>query len=67
MANDKAQMLNQAQNPKQCQMTKRFLPPERPDFINFLKNSPLKIRGARGVMKIMEITPFNPPYFKGEV
>jgi len=25
---------------------------------------PLKIRGARGVM---EITPFNPPYFKGEI
>jgi len=29
--------------------------------------TPLKIRGVRGVMKIMEITPFNPPYFKGEI
>jgi len=39
--------------------------------------APLKIRGARGVMEVMEITPFIPltlrgrfkerPYFKGEV
>jgi len=29
--------------------------------------SPLKIRGERGVMKIMEITPFDPPYLKGEM
>jgi len=43
------------------------LPPEHPDLINFSRNSPLKIRGVRGVMKIMEITPFNPPYFKGEI
>jgi len=28
---------------------------------------PLKIRGVRGVMKVMEITPLNPPYFKGEI
>jgi hypothetical protein len=48
------------------------LPPEHPDSINFPKNAPLKIkrprqnypplkiRGARGVMKIIEITPFIP-------
>jgi hypothetical protein len=30
-------------------------------------SSPLKVRGARGVMKTMEVTPFSPPYFKGEI
>ena len=56
------------------QSTKRFLPPEHPDFINFHKNPPLKkifqnppleIRGVRGVMKIMEITPFIPLTLRG--
>jgi hypothetical protein len=35
-------------------------------FSNFAGISPLKIRGARGVMKIIQITPSNPPYLKGE-
>ncbi len=41
------------------------------------KYTPLKVRGVRGVMKnamdaeqtsnrVLEITPFYPPYFKGE-
>jgi hypothetical protein len=47
------------------QRTKRFLPPERSDFINFPKNSPLKIRGGRGVMETMEITPFLPLILRG--
>ena len=34
---------------------------------NSLKIAPLKIRGAKGVMEIIEVTPFHPPYFKGEV
>jgi hypothetical protein len=43
------------------------LPPEQADFINFSKNSPLKIRGARGVMKIIiEITPFIPLILRGK-
>jgi len=29
--------------------------------------APLKIRGARGVMRIVEITPLSPPYSKGDV
>jgi len=29
--------------------------------------APLKIRGVRGVMRTMAITPFSPPYFKGEI
>jgi len=41
------------------------LPPEQLDFINFSKDSPLKIRGARGVMKIIEITPFLPLILRG--
>jgi hypothetical protein len=58
---------SQALNPKQYQMTKiqsikRFLPLEHADFSNFPKNSPLKIRGARGVMKI---TPFIPLTLRG--
>jgi hypothetical protein len=28
---------------------------------------PLKIRGGRGVMKSMGVTPFVPPYPKGEI
>ena len=32
--------------------------------VSFCQNSPLKIRGARGVI---EITPLYPPYFKGEI
>jgi len=31
------------------------------------KITPLNIRGVRGVMEITEITPFNPPYSKGEI
>jgi hypothetical protein len=38
------------------------LPPEQPDFINVPNNSPLKIRGVRGVM---EITPFIPLKIRG--
>jgi hypothetical protein len=46
----------EALNPKQYQMTKiqrtkRFLPLEHADFTSLPNNSPLKIRGARGVMK----------------
>jgi len=41
------------------------LPPEQPDFINFPKDSPLKIRGDRGVMEIMTITPFIPLTLRG--
>jgi len=50
------------------------LPPEHPDFINFSKNPPLKkiftnpplkIRGARGVMEVMEVTPFIPLTLRG--
>jgi len=53
-----------------------FSPPEHPDFINFHKNSPLKnisqnpplkIRGVRGVMKIIEITPFIPLNLRGRL
>jgi hypothetical protein len=44
------------------QRTKQLLPPEHPDFTSFPKNSPLKIRGARGVMKI---TPFIPLTLRG--
>jgi len=31
--------------------------------------TPLKIRGARGVMRVgvMEVTPYYPPYSKGEI
>jgi len=32
--------------------------------VSFCQITPLKIRGARGVM---EITPFIPPYIKGEI
>jgi hypothetical protein len=38
------------------------LPPEQPGFSNFSQNPPLKIRGARGVMKI---TPFIPLKVRG--
>jgi hypothetical protein len=34
---------------------------------NQAPRTPLKIRGVRGVMRIMAVTPFNPPYFKGEI
>jgi len=34
---------------------------------HYINLTPLKIRGAKGVMGIMEITPFIPPYFKGEI
>jgi len=67
MSKDKAQMSNQVQSPND----KTVLRLEHPDFINFPKNPPLKIRGARparrtnslaggGVMRITEITPFIP-------
>jgi hypothetical protein len=48
------------------QRTKRFchLSILTPPFFGI---APLKIRGDRGVMKIMEITPFIPPYFKGDI
>jgi len=35
------------------------LPPKHPDFISFPKNSPLKIRGARGVIEITPLIPLN--------
>jgi len=41
------------------QRIKQFLPSEYPDFISFSRNSPLKIRGARGVMKITPLIPLN--------
>jgi hypothetical protein len=31
------------------------------------QNPPLKVRGIRGVMRIMEVTPYYPPYFKGDI
>jgi len=36
------------------------------DFNKFFRNPPLKNKRVRGVIKTMEVTPFNPPYFKGE-
>jgi hypothetical protein len=50
MAND--------QNPKD----EMVLPPEHPDLTDVLKNSPLKIRWERGVMKV---TPFIPLILRG--
>ena len=41
------------------QSIKQFLPPEYPDFISFSINSPLKIRGERGVIKITPLIPLN--------
>jgi hypothetical protein len=35
------------------------------DLTRLFQNSPLKIRGARGVMKIMKITPFIPLKVRG--
>jgi len=34
---------------------------------HYVNGPPLKIRGAGGVMKTVEVTPFNPPYSKGEI
>jgi hypothetical protein len=34
---------------------------------SFYEITPLNIRGTGGVMEITEITPFNPPYSKGEI
>jgi hypothetical protein len=71
MANYKAQRSNDKSSSKpkyqmaKIQRTKRYLPLEYPDFILFPRNPPLKIRGARGVMKIYGNNPLYPPYFKG--
>jgi hypothetical protein len=37
------------------------------DFSRLFQSPPLKIRGARGVMKTMEITPFIPLTLRGTV
>jgi len=56
--------LSNQQNPKNQAV---FLPLECPDFINSPKDSPLKIRGAKGSYENYGSNPLYPPYFKGEI
>jgi len=55
---------DQAQNPNEKNVVAPMKSGDR-SSPGFSKIPPLKIRGARGVMKIMEVTPCVPPYFKG--
>ena len=43
------------------------LPPEQPDFINFSKSSPLKIKRGKGSYENYRNNPLYPPYSKGEI
>ena len=48
-----------------CEITPLMTCPEGSRSIRVKRQiTPLKIRGVRGVI---EITPFNPPYFKGDI
>jgi hypothetical protein len=66
LKNDKGQGSNIKSSPKSKLQNEVVLAFKYLDFKRLFQNSPLKIRGARGVMKIMKITPFIPPYFKGD-